>query len=72
MLKTEGKISGKENNSPWSPTLHGTVTTVLIWKHILLQYKPRISHYSQKEYQTKSLKTPIDIQWITLGDIKRN
>ena len=48
------------------------MTTVSIWKKIVLQFKTRLSHHSQIEYQTKSLETPIDTQWINKGDIKIN
>ena len=71
MIKEEGKISGKENKLPWSSVLHDVVTIVSIWKHTLSQFKSGICHHSQREYQTKSLETPINTHWINIGDIKR-
>ena len=60
MLKAENNIKGRNNTYPWSPELHDAVRTASIWKTQLTQYKIKVSHLSQIEYLTKSMKTPID------------
>ena len=72
MLKAENNMKGRNNTYPLSPELHEAVRKVSILKAQLTQYKTKVSHLSQIEYLTTSMKTPIDTSWIHLSELKRN
>ena len=72
MLKAENNIKWRNNTYPWSPKIHEAVRKVSIWKTQLTQYKTKVSHLSQIEYLTKSMKKPIDTSWIHPSELKRN
>ena len=72
MLKAENNIKGRNNTYPWSPEVHEAVRKFSIWKAQLTQCKTKVSHLSQIEYLTTSMKTPIDTSWIHPSELKRN